>query len=176
MIYERAFKWLFEGEDRNRFYFWTVAPFYSAVFFQYAMKCPQKQKADFELYREFFRILSPSLASIENANWRTPLIGRKYFAYSVYRSIVNKLPTGFKRYIKNRLRSPLSPLYADCVREQYKRCRMMNEHLPWAFIDKLLRRSRDRKQIETIFTFTSLNEELQTGYSTITEYSDHPLT
>ncbi|MGH9988056.1 MAG: asparagine synthase-related protein, partial [Nitrososphaeraceae archaeon] len=33
LMFERAFKWLFEGEDRNRCYFWSVAPFYSIPLF-----------------------------------------------------------------------------------------------------------------------------------------------
>jgi hypothetical protein len=83
---------------------------------------------------------------------------------------------GFKKYVRSRLGSALSPLYADCVREQYEKCRFINENLPWVLADTLVRKSRDRRQIETFFTVTSLNEELQTGYSTIAKYLNHAFT
>ena len=58
LVFERAFKWLFEGEDRNRCYFWSVTPFYSMHFFNYAMNCSDKQKSKYNLYHQFFKELS----------------------------------------------------------------------------------------------------------------------
>lgn len=69
MIMERGFKWLFEGEDRNRYYFPSITPFYSTPFFKLAMEVPQSLKYDFELYENFLKEISPSITSIPNANW-----------------------------------------------------------------------------------------------------------
>ena len=69
MMMERGFKWLFEGEDRNRYYFPSITPFYSIPFFKLAMKVPQDLKYDFELYKKFLNQISPSITSIPNANW-----------------------------------------------------------------------------------------------------------
>ncbi len=66
---ERGFKWLFEGEDRNRYYFPGITPFYSIPFFQYAMRIPIHLKKDFKLFKEFLNLLSPEIAALPNANW-----------------------------------------------------------------------------------------------------------
>ncbi|MBI9032930.1 MAG: hypothetical protein JEZ03_00525 [Bacteroidales bacterium] len=68
-IMERGFKWLFEGEDRNRYYFPSITPFYSVPFFQYAMSIPSYHKKDFKLYKEFLNLLSTEIADFPNANW-----------------------------------------------------------------------------------------------------------
>src|SRR6185295_17601737 len=49
-IFERAFKWLFEGEDRNRGFVWSTAPFYAAPFFVAAMRYGSRHKAYRALY------------------------------------------------------------------------------------------------------------------------------
>ena len=60
VIFERGRRWLFEGEDRNRNFFWHLAPFYGIQFFRYAMNCPDEQKANHRLYKE---LLVKSVAS-----------------------------------------------------------------------------------------------------------------
>jgi hypothetical protein len=37
-----------EGEDRNRFYFWTISPYYSYRYFSYAMSIPENRKGKSE--------------------------------------------------------------------------------------------------------------------------------
>jgi asparagine synthase (glutamine-hydrolysing) len=73
LIYERAFKWLYEGEDRNRFYFWSVAPFWSLPFFEYAMNCSDEQKSKYSLpqlsFEYIFRGNSGSKCELEHSNY-----------------------------------------------------------------------------------------------------------
>jgi asparagine synthase (glutamine-hydrolysing) len=176
LLYERAFKWLFEGEDRNRFYFWSVTPFYSIEFFQYAMGCPDNQKSSYDLYRHFLTKLSTSVAHIENANWRVPLTGHSYLAYSGYRSIVNKLPTGLKQRIKSRLRTNTSSVYADVIREQYNKCWGISDLLHWAAVEHFLRNCREQRQIEILFTVTAYLEELICGQSSIQSHLEKKFT
>jgi asparagine synthase (glutamine-hydrolysing) len=68
VIYERCRKWLFEGEDRNRFFMWQFSPFYSLPVFRLAMQIPDPVKAHSGLYIEFQRQLNPALARIPDAN------------------------------------------------------------------------------------------------------------
>jgi asparagine synthase (glutamine-hydrolysing) len=67
LIYERTMRWLFEGEDRNRHYFWSVAPFFSLPFFRDAMDCPAHLKKNYRLYREFLAALRQDLATLDKA-------------------------------------------------------------------------------------------------------------
>lgn len=73
MMMERGFKWLFEGEDRNRYFFDQQAPFYSVPFYQYSMQLDSSLKKNFRLFKEFLYLLDKDMASIENANWGFPI-------------------------------------------------------------------------------------------------------
>jgi len=78
MIYERAMKWLFEGEDCNRCHFWTATPFYSLPFFMAAMSLPDELKTRHLLYREFLVALSREAAAIPDASCGLPVTSRAY--------------------------------------------------------------------------------------------------
>jgi len=71
-IVERGIKWLFEGEDRNRFFFWSVAPYYGQFVFNYAMNVSDNLKSGHKLYNNFLASLSPELLNIKNALWNVP--------------------------------------------------------------------------------------------------------
>ena len=68
-IFDRGFGWLFEATDTNRNHFWTTSPYYSLDVFDYAMNCPDTQKRRYRLHTAFLEHLSPTLASIPNANF-----------------------------------------------------------------------------------------------------------
>lgn len=68
-VRERGINWLNEGEDRNRYFCWSVSPFYALPFFLEAMNCPAEQKARSTLYRAFLQALSPRLERIEYADF-----------------------------------------------------------------------------------------------------------
>ena len=72
-IMERGVKWLFEAEDRNRFYFWSVAPFYGLNFFNYVMHIPDDIKKGHKLYYKFLETLSSEMLQIKNALWNVPV-------------------------------------------------------------------------------------------------------
>lgn len=67
MICEREIKWSFEGEDRNRGFFWTAAPFLALSFFGKAMAVPSEMKRRHILYREFLVRLSREAADVPDA-------------------------------------------------------------------------------------------------------------
>ena len=65
-LYESAFKYVFEGEDHNRFYFWSVTPFYQKEFFTEVMSIPDRDKQYYMLYRKIIEYLSPEMLYIRN--------------------------------------------------------------------------------------------------------------
>ncbi len=73
MIFEHLFNFSFEGDDRQRFYFWNSAPFYSAAFFQKAMQISDISKMNHRLFADFLKRLDPNMASIKYANWGFPI-------------------------------------------------------------------------------------------------------
>ena len=80
LIRERGMNWLFDGEDRNRYYHWSVSPFYSFPFFQYALSCPDDQKRGNELYRAFLAELDPAVLDVEYVNFGAPITSLEYRA------------------------------------------------------------------------------------------------
>ncbi|MEW5701491.1 MAG: asparagine synthase-related protein [Candidatus Zixiibacteriota bacterium] len=62
------YKSYFEGEDRNRSYLWTAAPFYSPRFFERAMRVPFEWKRRRRLAGEFLRQFNPEVGRVRNAN------------------------------------------------------------------------------------------------------------
>jgi len=73
LIRERGINWLNHGEDRNRYYCWSVSPFYAPHFFEYAMNVPADQKRRSALQAAFLEELDPSLCDIEDANYDAPV-------------------------------------------------------------------------------------------------------
>ncbi|MFD1514281.1 asparagine synthase-related protein [Halomarina rubra] len=78
LVYERGFNFLNQGEDRNRYYFWSVSPFYSPAVFEYAINCPASQKHDRRLYRAFLEAFAPGLVDIEYPNFGGTITSLEY--------------------------------------------------------------------------------------------------
>lgn len=73
LLRERARKWLFEGEDRNRAFCWSTTPFFSQPFTAAALPVSMDQKANGKMFLELFRLLPGQLETIINPNWKLPL-------------------------------------------------------------------------------------------------------
>lgn len=78
LVRERGFNFLNQGEDRNRYYFWSSTPFYSLPVFQYAMNCPDEQKRQRDLYIAFLERFSPELLDLEYPNFGAPITSLEY--------------------------------------------------------------------------------------------------
>jgi len=77
LLFDRAFHWLFEGEDRNRNYLWSTTPFYQPGFFRLAHSIPEKEKKNYRLMRTFGDLVDAQLNKVNNANWGLPLSDKK---------------------------------------------------------------------------------------------------
>jgi asparagine synthase (glutamine-hydrolysing) len=97
---ERGRKWLFEGEDRNRFFLWQVSPFYSLAMFEQAMRVPDQLKVRHKLYRSFQMRLSSVLAQIPHADVGLPIASRQYPWKLRAMALGRRLPRGLKSRIK----------------------------------------------------------------------------
>ena len=77
LLRERARKWLFEGEDRNRAFCWTTTPFYGLPFARQALDTKMSEKAFGKLFLQLFQQLPGNLEKIVNPNWQQPLSNQK---------------------------------------------------------------------------------------------------
>lgn len=96
--FERFFKYSFEGEDRNRSYLWSSAPYYGLHFTQYALHCPYGQKENYRLYRTFLRTLSERTLQIGYSDfYGFRMTDLQYTLYRALRWCVRQFPALMSR-------------------------------------------------------------------------------
>ena len=61
-----------EAEDRNRFYFWTISPFFAFPFFNYVMSIDENRKISW-LFRDFLFSIDPNTCKAKYYNYHLPL-------------------------------------------------------------------------------------------------------
>jgi asparagine synthase (glutamine-hydrolysing) len=171
LVFERAFKWLFEGEDRNRCYFWSVAPFYSIPFFRYAMGCSDSQKKHYRLYRAFLTTLSPSVASVSNANWGIPISSKRSVLRSMFKSTAAQLLPAKIKQLRSAPNEKVSDIYFECVAQQLRRSPAIKEYMPYVTVEEL-RNCIGGSRASILLSVTAAIEELSTGRSSLSCYSD----
>jgi len=60
------------GEDRNRFFFWTISPYFAPSFFGYVMSLDENRK-DTRLFRDFLYAIDPNTCEAMYYNFSLPL-------------------------------------------------------------------------------------------------------
>lgn len=90
--FERLYKYSFEGEDRNRSYLWSSAPYHGLHFTRYALNCPDEQKENYRLYRILLHTLSPKNLQIGYGNfYGFRMTAPQYNLYRFFRWAVRKM-------------------------------------------------------------------------------------
>jgi asparagine synthase (glutamine-hydrolysing) len=171
LLYERAFKWLFEGEDRNRCFFWAVAPFYGTAIFDYAMGCRDEQKKHYRLYRSVLMTLSPSIAAINNANWGFPIASTRTGLHSMAREIMSKYIPRIVKVVRAPSTATVSAAYFACLSTQARNCPLIKDYIPLLGSNDI-ENYRNRTRANTLLTVTSAIEQLSTGRSSLSLYPD----
>jgi len=92
MVYERGMKWSFEGEDRNRSFFWAETPFYSLPFFVPAMQIPSVNKRYHRLYRLFLTYISQAASDVPDAARRLAVSSPKFRYRLMVASFLSSYP------------------------------------------------------------------------------------
>jgi asparagine synthase (glutamine-hydrolysing) len=109
-LVERARKWLFEGEDRNRGYLWSTTPFWSPAFVASALRVPAARKAGYALYRRFLAALDPALVRVPSADWGHPVDSLAASARLAATRVLARLPATVQRSLRRAAgRSPAGP-------------------------------------------------------------------
>ncbi len=57
-----------EAEDRNRFYFWTISPYFALPFYQYCMSIDENKKTSW-LFRDFLFSIDPNTCKAKYFNY-----------------------------------------------------------------------------------------------------------
>ncbi len=175
--YERGMRWLFEGEDCNRCHFWCSTPFYSLPFFRAAMNCPDKQKKNHRLYREFLGQLSPMAIRVADANRGVAISTFAFRQQLALGSLLGRYP-GIMRRVKEVLRPPGS--YAatsstvNCLRRQVANCKPLAEPFSRRALKEILDRPDrlSREALDNLLTVTSAMAMFTGAEDTLQPFAD----
>jgi asparagine synthase (glutamine-hydrolysing) len=171
LIFERAFKYLFEGEDRNRCFFWSLAPFFSIPFFRYAMECPDRLKERFALHRSVLLALSPLACSITYAYWKAPVMGRRYLVYLLIRSILDRIPGSLKNYVRGPIRRRVRDNHDACLQDQFSNSSLLREYIDEG-VARAITRDCSWGGMKNLLTVASAIEELECRQTSLSNYYD----
>lgn len=172
MICERGWKWQSEGEDRNRCYFWSTTPFSGTRFFNSAMGCPDEQKSQFELYREFLQALSPAAAVVEYAGMGGSVASEKFRVTSKALALL-----GERMDVRRTMEKAAGPVHGysedsmivQCIRQQMQAGELIFEYLSPTGMKNIVEAcaGHSKEGFQNLFTITSILEDLATGGSTL---------
>jgi asparagine synthase (glutamine-hydrolysing) len=169
LLSERVFKYLFEGEDRNRCFFWSVTPFYSMPFFRYAIACPDEQKERFALHRAMLLALSAAACSVTYPYWRAPVLGKRYLVYLLMRSFLDRIPARLKRSIRSLKASRARDNHDACLEEQFNNSSLLGEYMDEAVL-KAVTNDCSWGAIKNVLTVTSVIEQLEGKQLSLSKY------
>ena len=180
LFFEINTKFSFEIEDMNRFYFWTVCPFYSVPFFRYIFNCSDQAKGKLALYREFLIAISPKLAAISNSDWGCSITSLKF---KIYQHVLHlsKNHRMFRKYL-TRISKKKSYQTANnygvdspiiqCITEQINNCNSISNYLSFTETKKILNNATDYtyEAIDNLLTMTSFIEKILCNKTTLNKY------
>lgn len=102
-LFERALQLNFEGEDRNRYYFWSVSPFYTTSFVKKAMCIPDSMKSGYKLYAAFQQEISKEITAFKDMNGLY-ITSRKYLLKKYFEQWRRGQSAQLRREIKRKLK------------------------------------------------------------------------
>jgi asparagine synthase (glutamine-hydrolysing) len=177
VLAERAFRWISEGEDTNRHYYWTVSPFYSQPLFRAAMGCPDHQKSGYALYRSLLRHLMPAITEVADANLGMPMSSPFYVWYRRARELSRRLPRLQQLLRRGRMVSPLQPRserILDLIRSQARASASVRACFSPAAIEAIVATPAHSTPyaLECLLTATSAVEQITDGRSTLRDSAD----
>lgn len=167
LLYERGVNFLFEGEDRNRQFFWSVTPFYALPFFRYAMNCPPGQKRRYGLYRAFLEELSPEAAERVHPIYGAPPSSGRHAVAALADDVLSRYPSlleTVKPLIKavNDLDTESTDTTAtvDCIHGQLERCDAVGDLFEERALRRFLAADHDAWATYRLFAITSFVDDL----------------
>lgn len=181
LVYERGVNFLFEGEDRNRSFFWSTTPFYDVDFFRYAMNCPDDQKARYGLYRSFLEELSPAAAEHVHPDYRAPVASPRHAMAALADDLLSRYPRLFETVlpvIKSingvDTGSGVDPDTIGCIRSQIDQCDAVDDVLSTDELDAFLDSYTDRERLSIyrLFAITSVIDDIHSTESVLESRGD----
>ena len=171
ILTERATNFLFEGEDRNRHFLWTVTPFYAPTVFELAMSVPDERKAEHRLRSDVLNLLGPEVADLVNASTGYPLGDARFRRRARLEALVKRfLYRTMPPALELRIRRWMNPPHGysaqsgalHAVRTLVHSCPAVRDYLDLEAVDRLLGEAGiyRREQFSVLLTVAALVDEV----------------
>jgi len=174
-IIEKPFKYAFQGEDRHRYYFWSLTPFWSTHFFNYIMNCSDASKIKHKLFGGVIKNFSPEAIMLPYTNFRSSIFSIKgklmmFLIYNLYPNIPSRFRGGFKIVFFGG--NPIiesDSVLLKCLLEQIKQFPQITQYLN---LDNIQQQKNLRKTVlYNLMTVSSAIEYFFGKTSTLKKYS-----
>lgn len=156
---ERVRNWLFEGEDRNRYFFWSTTPFYSYPFYKKSMSSRDNIKYQNNLYIQMLKFLDPGSESITYANTNKKINSTSSLLYYISKNYFNKLPYRVRDKIKGVVKK--KTVYSEdhnfilsYIKDQVKTNSTLQNYFNLDDINKI--EEINHENMKMLFTLTSI--------------------
>jgi asparagine synthase (glutamine-hydrolysing) len=136
------------------------------------MGCPDEQKSQFGLYREFLQALSPAAAAVEYAGMGGSVASEKFRVASKALALL-----GERSDVRRAMKKAAGPVHGyredsmivQCIRRQMQAGELLFEYLSPTRMTNILAASVDQSKegMQNLFTITSAMEDLATGASVL---------
>jgi len=168
---ERAYRWVYEGEDRNRCFLWHTTPFYAPAVFARASRVPTRLKRDERLRARVLALVAPEVADLPNASTGAPpdassaawgRRARRLAASIVYRTLGQDTERRLRRWFYGPPSGATPSELLDVIRAQLRGAGPIGAYLRAGAVEQLLddAPAYPREQFSVVLTVTSLIDGL----------------
>ncbi|MEE8576122.1 MAG: asparagine synthase-related protein [candidate division Zixibacteria bacterium] len=177
LLYERAMRWLNEGEDRNRCYFWCQTPFFSLPFFRAAIACPDRHKSGHRIYAEFLHRLHAEATTVPYANYNSRIDSASFRMKMTAIRTISRFPKTLSALRASLRPEPrLSPMdtLVRCLSWQESHVSDLGEYFDKSVLSDIINRP-ERLSItamDNLFTLTSALEYHRAEPASLREFSE----
>jgi asparagine synthase (glutamine-hydrolysing) len=164
---ERAYRWVYEGEDRNRAYLWCTTPFYAPAVFDVAVRVPDCDRRDERLRARVLARVAPEVAGLPNAStgaapdaavprWRRRLV--RLATRGAFRALPERAERRLRRWLAPSHGHDRGSAVLRCIRAQLHTAGPVSDHLRTDAVERLLDDAGAYRpeQFSVVLTMTSL--------------------
>lgn len=183
LLYERGVRFMFEGEDRNRCFLWSVSPYSAPAVLDPAMGAPGARKALQRLQADVLRLIGPEVHDLVNASTGRPLDSsgqrsRLWLEKRVKALLFRAAGTGLESRLRTLLRPPrgygAGSGFVRAMRTLMQEVPGVADYLEPRAVDAVVASAERfrREQFSVLLTVAALVDQIEQGGRTLARLAE----
>jgi hypothetical protein len=160
-----------ENEDRTRFYYWLVAPFWTVPLLRISMNVPEKYKRNLLLYKEFLRALDTRSLDFVYANTGFKLNSLSSKLYGNIKGIARSQKWLYhhtrKLVLKDNYRKVKYPFLDDYIEKIMQSSELIKEAFDIKLLNNMLDKDINKLQYFLLYTLLFRCSLIENDYNYI---------